>query len=107
PDAAFAIAHRFVGRVMEEGIDRLAVIGPLLGAIVTADHAPVAHGLGIGRRQDRRARAGATIIAGRTAGWIEIVGVKPLVAGEAAVDIAVLFLRQSDLGRIRQVGVKG
>src|SRR4051812_29670886 len=70
PDPAFAIAMRGVGRVMEQGIDRMAAIGPLHLAAIAPDGGPVSQRLGVGRRQDRRMGAVATFIAEGTAGAV-------------------------------------
>src|ERR1043166_7102921 len=90
PDPAFTIAMRRVGRIVEQGVDRLAAIGPLHLAAIAPDRGPVSQRLGIGRRQDRRMRAVATFIAEGTARAVHIISVKPLGAGEAHKDIALV-----------------
>ncbi len=49
--------------VHDEGVERLAAVGPLTLLVVTGDHGPFAHGLVGGRRRQWRPVGGALIVA--------------------------------------------
>src|SRR3546814_13377559 len=53
--------------VLDPGVKRLALVGPLLAAVVAADHAPVARALGAGRNRQRRPVLRAGAVADRLA----------------------------------------
>src|SRR5271170_5566171 len=69
PDVVAAIAEDVAGLlVVLPEIQRLALVGPLLAAVVTDDHRPGAGGLGIRRSHQRRPVGRALGVAGRLAG---------------------------------------
>src|SRR3569623_26713 len=76
PDPAFAIAMRRIGRVVEQGIDRVTAIGPLHLTAIAPDGGPVSQRLGVGGSQNRRMGAVATFIAEGTACPVHVIGVK-------------------------------
>src|ERR1700681_723189 len=53
-------------------IDRLALVGPLLAAVVTGDHGPAARSLGFGGGHERRPVGCALCVAARLAGWVGV-----------------------------------
>src|SRR5580704_14892361 len=69
PDVV-AVVARDIARllVVLPVIERLALMGPLLGAVVAIDDSIVTDGLGLRRREERRPIGGALPIAARLAG---------------------------------------
>ncbi len=78
PDVV-AVVARGVARllVVLPEVERLALVGPLLAAVIAGDHGPRPGGLGVGRGHQRRPVGGAIAVAARlTGGGIAIVNVE-------------------------------
>src|ERR1044071_3535815 len=63
PDPAFAVAMRRIGRVVKQGINGAAAIGPLHLAAIAPDGGPFSQRLGVGRSQNWWVGAVAAFIA--------------------------------------------
>src|SRR5690606_6908210 len=95
---ADAVAAGIAGLlVLGVGVQRLAVVGPLQGAVAAGDQAPFAAGLGVLLGDQRRPDVGAFLVAVGLAFLVLAVGVErqPLGIHQAAV---------LDAGRFRGLG---
>src|SRR5436190_22584225 len=93
-----ALAHRrLAGEIAREEVDRLALVGPLPGAIVTGDDGPVGVRLGVGLGGEGWPETGAAAGAGRLAGGIVLKGVKRLAVPRSPTPVGLRkALRLSD-----------
>src|SRR5580693_1911368 len=82
PDTVDAVAG-YVARlgVLGKLIERLALVGPLLAAVVAGDDGPISRCLGIGAGQERRPVGGALAVAVRFAGGIAVERVERQALG--------------------------
>lgn len=104
PGAGLALT---IGRVMEQCVDGLALVGPLARAVVAFHNRLVAHCFGAHGRADRAPSAFAFLVAGRPRSGVEIVGIKTSAAGKPPEQESLLaFIGNRDLRRIGQVGIE-
>src|SRR5215468_3693693 len=96
PDVIAVVAEDVAGvLVILPVVERLALVGPLLGAVVTRDDRPVAHILGLTGNHERRPIGGAIAVAARFAvRRIAIPGVERHAFG---IDQYLAFRRFGDL----------
>src|SRR5271170_3790375 len=95
PDIVDAVAVRIAGiAVLVEGVERLALVGPLLAAVVARDDAPVARRCGVG--EEWRPVGGADAVAAGFAGRVAVESVK---RHAGAIDQRFALGRVADLCR--------
>src|SRR6185437_1095958 len=85
--------------VLDEGVDRLAVQGPLLQPVVARDEGPGAHRLGAVGGERRRPVLGALAVARRLAGGVLVEGVEGHALGGDVHAVARLGGGAGRLGR--------
>src|SRR4051812_24730162 len=77
PDVVHAVARDVAGLgVLGPGIDRLALVGPLLGAVIPRHHRPVAGRFGISSRRERGPVGRTLAAAVRLSGCVFVEHVK-------------------------------
>src|SRR5271170_7109068 len=97
PDIVDAVAVRIAGiAVLVEGVKRLALVGPLLAAVVARDDAPVARRRGVGGGEEWRPVGGADAVAAGFSGRVAVESVK---RHAGAIDQRFALGRVGDLCR--------
>src|SRR6185312_16887910 len=82
PDTADTVAVHVAGLlVLDEGVERFAVIGPHPGAVLALDDSPTAFALGAGAGLQRRPVGGTFVVAVRFALFVLVVGIKGHAVG--------------------------